>query len=357
MQNSETPPLTATLPGIGGVLKHECEDFVVEEIPTYEPCGEGEHLFLWIEKRDVSAEQLTQHLARSLGLRPGDIGVAGLKDRRAVTRQYVSVPVRVEAGLSDVDTDRIHVLRAARHRNKLRTGHLKGNRFNVLARDVCDDALTRAMKITDAIDRLGFPNYYGLQRFGHDDETLILGRNLLAGDATPRDIPPKRRRFLLRLALSAVQSALFNEIVASRVRDGALHRVTRGDVMQVVASGGCFVVDDAPLEQQRFDTRETVATGPLFGPRMIAPSGAAAEREETVLARHDLTRAAFSSYSKLLPGARRAAVVWPEDLTVEESADGIRFRFTLPPGSYATVLLEEFMKSAPEQAKRTSESD
>jgi tRNA pseudouridine13 synthase len=339
------------------MLKHECEDFVVEEIPAYEPCGEGEHLFLWIEKQDLSAEQLTQHLVRSLELRQGDIGIAGLKDRRAVTRQYVSVPVRAEARLSNVDTERIHVLRAARHRNKLRTGHLKGNRFDVLVRGVRDDALRRATRIADAVRRLGFPNYYGPQRFGHEGGTLILGRDLLAGDVNPRDIPPGRRRFLLRLALSAVQSALFNEIVVSRVRDGELHRVMRGDVMQVVASGGCFVVDDASLEQQRFDARETVLTGPLFGPRMIAPSGAAAEREETALARHGLTRAAFSNYSRLLPGARRAAVVWPEDLTVEKSADGIRFRFTLPPGAYATVLLDEFMKVAPTRAGTTSESD
>lgn len=349
--------LTDTLPGIGGALKRECEDFVVEEMPAYEPCGEGEHLFLWIEKRDVAAEQLVQHLARTLGIRQGDVGAAGLKDRRAVTRQYVSVPAVAEPRLESVATDRIHVLRAVRHRNKLRTGHLRGNRFNVLVRDVGDDALSHATTIGDILRRDGFPNYYGPQRFGHEGQTLSLGRNLLAGRTTPRDIPARRRRFLLRLALSSVQSALFNEVVAARVGDGCLHRVVRGDVMQVVASGGCFVVDAPPREQQRFDARETVLTGPLFGPGMTGPAGEVAATEEAVLSRHGLTSESFSSHRKQLPGARRAAVVWPDDLSVTPDPAGIRFRFTLPPGSYATVLLDEFMKVAPRPGETTSESD
>ena len=97
MDSSPLPLLTADLPGIGGVIKHVPEDFEVEEIPAYEPCGEGEHLFLWIEKRDVPAERLVEHVARALGIARQDVGVAGLKDRRAVTRQYVSAPARCSA--------------------------------------------------------------------------------------------------------------------------------------------------------------------------------------------------------------------------------------------------------------------
>src|SRR5580704_5664766 len=66
------PFLTADLPGTGGKLKQEPEDFVVEEIPAYEPCGEGEHLFLWVEKQDVSGEELLRHVARRLGIPSGD---------------------------------------------------------------------------------------------------------------------------------------------------------------------------------------------------------------------------------------------------------------------------------------------
>ena len=103
------PCLTSDLPGIGGVLKTEPEDFVVEEIPAYEPSGSGEHLFLWIEKRDVSANDLVRHVSRSLRCSPRDIGVAGLKDRRAITRQYVSVPAKLAADLPQIEDDGVGI--------------------------------------------------------------------------------------------------------------------------------------------------------------------------------------------------------------------------------------------------------
>ncbi len=134
------PYFTADLPGIGGVIKQSPEDFVVEEIPAYEPSGEGEHLFLWIEKRDVSAEQLTRHIAKVLNIPNRDIGVAGLKDRTAITRQYVSVPAQCAKRIGNIETDSIQILSFAKHQNKLRTGHLKGNRFSILVRDVSDNS-------------------------------------------------------------------------------------------------------------------------------------------------------------------------------------------------------------------------
>ena len=336
--------LTADLPGIGGVLKREPEDFVVEEIPAYEPCGEGEHLFLWVEKRDLSAEQMHWLIARGLGISKNDVGIAGLKDRRAVTRQYVSVPAKCEPLIGELDAPDLRVLSATRHRNKLRTGHLRGNRFEILVRDVTSDALPRALAIADVIRDRGFPNYYGEQRFGIDDETVTLGFDLLAGRKQPRDIPAKRRRFLLRLALSAVQSRLFNDVLAERIADRRLHRIEVGDVMQVVASGGCFVVEDVEAEQARFDRQETVVTGPMFGVQMKPPAGAPLEREEAVLARHGITAGMLAEYRKLIPGARRAQVIWPEGLEIEAVEEGLELRFGLPSGVYATVLLRELMK-------------
>ena len=109
------PLLTAALPGIGGVIKQQPEDFEVEEIPAYEPCGKGEFLYLWLEKRDMGAEYFTRELARRLGIATGEVGSAGLKDRRAVTRQWVSVPGHVEDRLQSVDGDGIRLLKAARH--------------------------------------------------------------------------------------------------------------------------------------------------------------------------------------------------------------------------------------------------
>lgn len=336
--------LTADIPGVGGRIKVQPEDFVVEEIPAYLPCGVGEHLFVWIEKRDVSAEQLVQHLARSLGVSRGDIGVAGLKDRRAVTRQFVSVPRRCEARLDQIDATGVRLLSAVPHGNKLRTGHLKGNRFEVVVRDVHSEAAAVLPRLLSALSTSGVPNLYGDQRFGRDGGTLALGLELLRGERTERSIPPARRKFLVRLALSSVQSWLFNRVLADRLQDGLLHCVLTGDVMQVVASGGPFVVEDPLREQPRYDARETVLTGPMFGPRMRQPHGVPAGREARVLADAGLTSAQFSRFARLLPGARRPMVIWPEDLEGTPVENGVRVTFTLPPGAYATVLLRELCK-------------
>jgi tRNA pseudouridine13 synthase len=344
MNSSPLPLLTADLPGIGGALKHVPEDFEVEEVPAYEPCGEGEHLFLWIEKRDVPAERLVEHVSRRLDVARQDVGVAGLKDRRAVTRQYVSVPARCVEHIVAIEAPGIRVLRSARHRNKLKTGHLRGNRFSVVVREVADDALARANPIATRLRATGFPNYYGEQRFGSEDETLALGLDLLAGRKTPRDLPAVRRRFLLRLALSAVQSSLFNQALAERVAAGRFDRIEAGDVMQVVTTGGLFLVEDVTTEQQRFEAGETVPAGPMFGPRMKAASGAPGDRERALLERNGLTPDAFTRFPQLTAGTRRAYVVRPQGLIVSSAFDGIRLEFALPPGAYATVLLREFMK-------------
>jgi len=337
---------TPDLPGIGGVLKYEPQDFVVEEIPTYEPSGEGEHLFLWVEKQDVAAEQLIGYLSKALGVGRNSIGVAGLKDRRAVTRQYVSVPAGVEEKVTaGIDTEDIRVLKAVRHRNKLHTGHLTGNRFEIVVRNVCDDALPRAQAIGEEIRRLGFPNRFGAQRFGVGNETLKLGLELLRGTKSPHEIAPGRRKFLSRLALTAVQSALFNAVLDGRAADGTLHTVLPGDVMQKVTTGGCFVSTEPAVDQARFDHREIVPTGPLFGVKMKPADGEVAGREQNILDRFELTARQFAAVRRQLPGARRALLAWPSELAIDEVPEGIRFRFALSSGVYATAMLREFMKS------------
>ncbi len=342
---SSLPYLTAELTGVKGVIKREPRDFVVEEQPLYEPCGEGDHLYLWVEKRDVSAELLTQHIARALGIARADIGVAGLKDRRAVTRQFVSVPAACEGRIKKINSDDIRVLTRTRHGNKLKTGHLRGNRFDVLVRETVSDALSRANPIAEVIRSHGFPNFYGEQRFGFDGETLSLGVDILTGQKSERDIPRGRRRFLLRLSLSAVQSAIFNEVLRRRIEDGLLTRVLEGDVMQVRASGGPFVAEDVSREQERFDQEETVISGPMYGLKMRHPTGEAAEREGAVLAEFGLTPASFAAWRKLLPGTRRPLVMAADELSLTEEQDGLRLQFALNRGTYATSLLREFMKT------------
>jgi tRNA pseudouridine13 synthase len=334
------PLLTASLPGIGGRIKERPEDFEVEEVPAYEPSGVGDHLYLWVEKVDIGAEFFIRQLAKRLGVSTGAVGTAGLKDRRAVTRQLVSVPASAADRVPQLDGDGIRVLRVSRHTNKLRAGHLRGNRFRILVRDAVPDAADRLGPVVAQLRDLGLPNFYGPQRFGKDGATAQLGLAQLTGS-----VRPVRNFFQRKLTLSAAQAALYNQYLAARLNDGLLRRVLVGDVMARWPVGGLFVVTDRDREQQRFDARETVPAGPIFGRKTFPAAGEAADREAAVLADAGLTPAVFAGFGKLLAGTRRRNLVYVDDLAASCEPDGVRLTFTLPAGSYATVLLRELMKA------------
>lgn len=341
------PPLAIEdLPGIGGRIKTEIEDFEVEEIPAYQPSGNGEHLYLWIEKRGLGAEYFVRQLARRLDIVVSEIGTAGLKDRQAVTRQMVSVPGLVEPRLNQLDGDGIRLLNVSRHGNKLKPGHLHGNRFRILVRQVVAEAAERLPPLLERLRREGLVNFYGEQRFGRAGETVLLGLSLLHQEAPPVGIPGNiRSPFLRKLALSAAQSALFNHYLACRLTDGFLRRVLPGDVMTRWPFGGMFVADDAVREQVRLEAREIVPAGPMFGRKMFRAAAAAAEREDKVLHDAGLTMQAFHGFGKLLSGTRRHNLVYVDDVSANVEPEGARLSFTLPAGSYATVLLREITKS------------
>lgn len=338
----EPPLLTANLAGIGGKIKVFPEDFEVEEIPAYQPCGQGEYLYLWIEKRGIGAEYLLRQLAQRLQISSREIGTAGMKDRHAVTRQMVSVPQVAESRISQADGEGIRILQVDRHGNKLRPGHLHGNRFRILIRDVNPDAGLFLPLLVQSIQQMGLPNFYGPQRFGREGETGRLGMALLRGEHSQ-----VRNPFLRKLALSAGQSVLFNQCLSLRVRDQLLNQVIAGDVMARWPVGGMFVVEDQKVEQERFQKRETVTTSPMFGKKMYPfPRGESLERESRVLQDAGLTQASFHAFGKLLPGARRRNLVYIDDLNHSMEPEGIRVSFTLPAGTYATVLLRELMHSS-----------
>ena len=331
------PLLTPDLPGVSGRIKVQPEDFEVEEIPAYPPSGQGDFLYLWVEKRDMGAEYFARQVARRLDVPVGEVGTAGLKDRHAVTRQMVSAPMRAEGRLSQLDGDGIRLLSVSCHGNKLKPGHLHGNRFRILVRDANPAADETA--VLDRLRRLGMPNFYGPQRFGREGETVLMGMALLHGDRSRRVTP-----FLRKLALSAAQAALFNHALGRRIADGLLHRVLVGDVMAKWPFGGMFVAEDATREQERFDARETVTAGPMYGRKMFPAAGEAAQREAAVLEDASLTTEAFRGFGKLLAGTRRHNIIYLNDLTSVREAEGVRLSFTLPAGCYATVLLREVMK-------------
>ena len=349
------PRLTADLPGCGGRLRVELEDFQVEEIPLYLPSGQGDHLYLWIEKVDVAAETLRRHVSRALGVSNRDIGMAGLKDRRAVTRQWLSVPRSAEDRVARIETDRIRVLDAKAHRNKLRTGHLAGNRFVLRLRDVVPDARARAEAKIAVLQAGGVPNFFGSQRMGHGGSTLAAGWALTQGaqQMTRVQTPDGTThvlhlgdRSLRRLAASALQGEVFNRTVAERLARGIFHRVLPGDVCQKPETGGTFTTDDPAREQARLERREVVITAPMWGPKMIRPAAEAAELEAGILAAMGLTEAQFAVLGSLAEGTRRPTAIYPTDVTVQDemTADGalsLVLAFNLPAGSFATVFVHE----------------
>src|SRR5262245_39999120 len=205
-------------------------------------------------------------------------------------------------------------------------------------------AAERCDSVRQELLRLGLPNFFGEQRFGRHQETAIMGMKLLCGEL---DSPPthwSRKRFLRKLALSAGQAVLFNRYVTVRLQDNLLRTVLDGDVMMKQA-GGIFYVTDLAAEQRRFDARETVHAGPIFGKRTFAAHGAAADREAAILAEFKLTPARFRTFGRLLSGTRRRSLIYIDDLQIQALPHGLEFHFSLPAGSYATVLLREFMKN------------
>ncbi|MFM7150811.1 MAG: tRNA pseudouridine(13) synthase TruD [Gemmataceae bacterium] len=333
--------MTKDLPGLSGRIKVHPEDFEVEEIPAYPPCGTGDHLFLWVEKRGMGAEFFHRRIAHCLEIPVGDVGVAGLKDRHAVTRQMVSVPASCEARIPHLEAEGIRVLNSQRHQNKLKTGHLRGNRFNILIREVDPNSLSSLNSLVERLRSKGIPNFYGAQRFGRDGETLDLGLDLLRGGRGKRTNP-----FLRRLALSSIQSALFNHYIVQRFQDGKMFTVLAGDVMMKWPNGGMFVARDLAVEQARLDMREIIPGGPIFGPKMFPAEGEALLRECQLLQLHELQLESFAGQGKLMAGTRRYTVVYVDNLEARVEEHGVRVRFDLPSGCYATILLGELTHSS-----------
>ena len=343
-QDDAFPRRCRDLAAVGGTLRASEDDFRVDEIASYEPCGEGEHTYLRFEKRGMTTPYAISQIARVLKIQARDVGYAGMKDRHAVTTQTVSLPRVDPERVSAMEIPGLRVLAVTRHRNKLRTGHLRGNRFELRVRDLPDGvapALARALDIAEVIGRAGVPNYFGEQRFGREGDNAARARQWLSGEsAGPRD--PHQRRFLV----SALQSELFNAWLGARVRDGLLDAHVEGDLAARGASGRPWLItaDDAAL---LYPAREASPTGPMFGRSMDRPTGEAEAREDAVLAGASLDRAFFDRIGPLAEGTRRPARVFVEDLAVTVDGDALVFRFTLAPSAYATVVMREFGVSSP----------
>lgn len=396
-------------------FKEEPEDFRVTELPLFEPAGEGTHLWFEVEKRGISTRDAIRQIAAATGRRESDVGYAGRKDARAVTRQTLSIEHFDPDALRALALPRITIGRIARHPAKLRVGQLAGNRFELALRGISRSGHERLLEVLALLEATGVPNYYGAQRFGHSGLTHRLGLLLvrhehaayvaaLAGPEHTPDTPATRelraaiesgergaQRALARLArdlgpdlaaiarqlarrpgdmasavravvprtrqlhVSALQSLVFNRVLAHRVAEGAdaggpgIGRVAGGDVAIVESTGAVFLVtetDDPAELAARAGRFEISPTGPIPGARMAAPAGRTAAVEAAALVPEDLSLEAFGRIGPRVNqgGARRPlrtrisglAATWKDEVTT--------LAFTLPKGAFATVVLEELRK-------------
>jgi tRNA pseudouridine13 synthase len=326
-----------------GRIKQAPEDFVVDEIPAYEPSGTGDHLFIRFEKRGLTTDEVARSIARAVGVDMRDVGIAGMKDKAAVTTQWISVPARAEPKLASFTMDGVRVLEAKRHGNKLKTGHLHGNRFDIVVRDVSSSFVKDVEEAFARIAQEGVPNYFGDQRFGVRGDNVDKARAWLTGKARP-PANPRTRRF----EFSAVQSAVFNAVLAERVKDATWNVPILGDLLKKEDTGGLFVCTDVQTDRKRAERGEVCPTGPIPGDRMRPPEADALALETRIAAPLlegiDLQRA-----RSLGEGTRRALRLRVAETLCElmnsqgdspgEQACAFRVRFVLPKGAYATTVL------------------
>lgn len=319
-------------------LKSVPEDFVVEEVLGFEPDGEGEHLWLWVEKRGLNTEQVIAAVAAELNLPVRQVSYAGLKDRQALTRQWLSVHWPGDGRWTRATTlsgDGYQVLRQARSLRKLRPGAHAGNRFRIMLRAVTAPPALVAARLQQVAAE-GVPNHFGLQRFGWQQDNIARGLALLA-----RRQQGGRRRPGVResLWLSAVRSALFNQVLDHRVSDGSWARYLPGDVLQLDGRHSFFVPAGTPDDGlERLHTQALHVTGPLPGAGRPVVTDEVAALEASVLAPWAAVVDALAALN--VPHQRRALRLRVADLDWQWPADGLlQLTFELTAGAFATSVL------------------
>jgi tRNA pseudouridine13 synthase len=346
------PRITDALPPIGGRIKDTTEDFRVEEIPLYGPSGEGQHVYVRLTRQSMTTRDVEERLASIFDLKHRAIGYAGKKDKRAVTTQTFSLD------LPSIDLDEVRdrlqaeenfdIVWVERHRNKIKQGHLIGNKFTVVVSDLdvtTEEALDRASEISAQLKAHGLPNFYGEQRFGNEGDNAERGLDIIKGRER------EGRRWLRRLLTNAYQSELFNRWLARRIESDRFDTLLAGDVAKKTDTGGLFDVEDVEAERPRFRRRDITYTGPMYGSELWWASDEAGALERQVFEASDVTVDELDDAG--LRGSRRRAAIFLDDIEIDEHPRGLEFVFSLPKGAYATVLIREFT-GAESQSLRSS---
>ena len=334
------PYITQDMPGIGGKIRQKTSHFKVEEIPVYEPQGTGNHLYVNITKENYTTREIQLRLASLFEIKPEEVGKAGLKDKYAVTTQTFSVLFNDHASPEEIipiieDNIPVKVNWAKYHDNKIRAGHLLGNKFTIIISEH-EGTYQQAKEIAYRINKVGLPNFYGVQRTGKQGENINQGWLILK---------KKKRlgnRWLRKYLLSSYQSYLCNRYLVKRIEKGLFNKILLGDIAKKHETGGLFWVEDKETEQKRFDNKEISFSAPMFGYKMSKPKEESMELETEILEEMGIDLNEFRA--QRVKGTRRLGRVLPEIVTSEHE-DGIQLEFTLPKGGFATVLLREFMKN------------
>lgn len=338
---SDLPVINPKPPIKTARIKSVPEDFIVYEVPKYTGSGFGHHIYLWVRKKNISGGDLLRILSGALKIDQRLIGTAGTKDRRAVTFQWVSIPREFERRLRFLDLPGISVLKTVPGSNKIKTGHLWGNRFIVRLRGVDSPDVEGIASAIRQLKTRGFPNLFGTQRFGNNGSNLWLGLDMLeqGNHGRRRRMSPFKRR----MAISAVQSALFNLYCKERALATGLDSIMPGDVL-MKNTGGIFWSDDNKKDQDRINISEVGITGPIFGPRMFQPMHESALFEGSIIDAVGMNKDTFLPFIRIARGTRRRLLIKPLFLGFQVDRGTVELSFFLPPGSYATVMLRELVK-------------
>ena len=323
-----------TAPKQTALLKAECTDFVVKENLGYSMAGEGEFVAVRVRKTDANTLFVGEKLAQFAGISARNMSYAGLKDRRAVTEQWFSLqmPGKTTPDFGDFQLEGIEILEVTRHNRKIRTGSLDGNYFEILLRNAIE---TDDLKVRlENLSKFGFPNYFTEQRFGRDGHNLIQALRWAKGEIQVKD--RKKRSFYL----SAARSEVFNLVVSERLKQGVANRVLPNDIVQLSGSHSWFVADekeDLDVLQLRLEQGDLQLTAPLIG----ETAQPACSLENDIVQQHqDIVN--LMKQERLKP-ARRPLLMKPTDFNWQFEEIGLRLKFYLPAGSYATALVRELV--------------
>lgn len=324
-------------PVAGGRIREQAEDFFVQESLSFEPSGEGEHLFLYIEKRAANTQWVAQELAKHFAVRAGSVAWAGLKDRNAVTRQWFSVHLPGLKNLAALPHgENFTVLEHTFNNRKLRVGCIESNFFRLRIRGLHGDADRLQQRLQQIADT-GVPNYFGEQRFGRNGNNLYMAQALL--------VDGKRfKKSDHSMALSAARSYMFNQVLDQRIQAGVFNRVQAGDALMLDKTKSLFVAKQAELNelQLRLDSADCHTSCPMPGARRDVAEGPALAWETEQLA--DYAAWLSGLEKQRVSASRRASRLMPENFTWVVQGDDLLLEFKLPTGAYATAVLREFLE-------------